>query len=133
MMMGPRSTTYCPERRLLPCRVVMLSLPQHWNRPGWYAICGRSCSAPPRVSPRTFTRTSAPNHCYDQANVWSIRTKLQIEGRKQDLALFNLEIDSKLRGCDLVAVRVDDIAQSGYAMDRATVGRRRPDDRCGSS
>lgn len=34
------------------------------------------------------------------SHVWSIRTKLQIEGKKRDLALFNLAIDSKLRGCD---------------------------------
>lgn len=39
------------------------------------------------------------------SHVWSIRTKLQIEGKKRDLALFNLAIDSKLRGCDVVAVR----------------------------
>jgi hypothetical protein len=39
------------------------------------------------------------------SHVWSIRTKLQIENRKRDLALFNLAIDSKLRGCDVVAVR----------------------------
>ena len=36
----------------------------------------------------------------------------------RDLALFNLAIDSKLRGCDLVALRVDDIAPNGYAIDR---------------
>ena len=59
------------------------------------------------------------------SHVWSIRTKLQIEGRKRDLALFNLAIDSKLRGCDLVAVRVDDVAPSGYAMDRATIRQRK--------
>ena len=34
-------------------------------------------------------------------HVWAIRTKLQVTGRKRDLALFNLAIDSKLRGCDL--------------------------------
>ena len=39
-------------------------------------------------------------------HVWSIRTKLQIEGRVRDLAMFNLAIDSKLRGCDVVAIRV---------------------------
>jgi len=33
--------------------------------------------------------------------VWAIRVRLQLEGRKRDLALFNLAIDSKLRGCDL--------------------------------
>jgi hypothetical protein len=38
-------------------------------------------------------------------HVWSIRTKLQIEGRTRDLAMFNLAIDSKLRGCDVVANR----------------------------
>ena len=38
-------------------------------------------------------------------HVWSIRTKLQIEGRVRDLAMFNLAIDSKLRGCDVVAIR----------------------------
>jgi hypothetical protein len=47
------------------------------------------------------------------SHVWSIGTKLQIEGKKRDLALFNLAIDSKLRGCDVVAVRVDDVAPSG--------------------
>ena len=38
-------------------------------------------------------------------HVWSIWTKLQIEGRTRDLAMFNLAIDSKLRGCDVVAIR----------------------------
>lgn len=39
-------------------------------------------------------------------HVWSIRTKLQIEDKIRDLALFNLAIDSKLSGCDVVAIRV---------------------------
>ena len=39
-------------------------------------------------------------------HVWSIRTKLKLERRTRDLAMFNLAIDSKLRGCDLVAVGV---------------------------
>lgn len=56
------------------------------------------------------------------SHVWSIRTKLQIEGKKRDLALFNLAIDSKLRGCDVVAVRV---APSGYSMDRATIRQKK--------
>ncbi len=56
---------------------------------------------------------------------WSIRTKLQLEGRKRDLALFNLAIDSKLRGCDVVAVKVEDVAPNGYAIDRATVRQKK--------
>ena len=42
-------------------------------------------------------------------HVWSIRTKLQIERRARELAMFNLAIDSKLRGCDVVAMRVEDV------------------------
>ena len=58
-------------------------------------------------------------------HVWSIRTKLQVEGRTRDLAMFNLAIDSKLRGCDVIALKVDDVAPSGYAIDRATVRQKK--------
>jgi integrase len=58
-------------------------------------------------------------------HVWSIRTKLHLEGRVRDLAMFNLAIDSKLRGCDVVALRVEDVAPSGYAVDRATVRQKK--------
>jgi integrase len=54
-------------------------------------------------------------------HVWSIRARLQLERRMRNLALLNLAIDSKLRGCDLVALRVDDVAPNGYATDRANV------------
>src|SRR6476620_12333942 len=60
-----------------------------------------------------------PNH------VWSIRTKLQVDGRLRDLALFNLAIDSKLRGCDLLSLRVDDIAPTGHAAQRAICRQRK--------
>jgi integrase len=58
-------------------------------------------------------------------HVWSIRTKLQLADRKRDLALFNLAIDSKLRGCDLVALKVEDIAPHGYTVERATVRQKK--------
>src|SRR5438034_4306293 len=58
-------------------------------------------------------------------DVWSIRTKLQIEGRVRDIAMFNLAIDSKLRGCDVVAIKVDDVAAGGYTADRATVRQKK--------
>jgi integrase len=58
-------------------------------------------------------------------HVWSIRTKLQMEGRIRELAMFNLAIDSKLRGCDVVALKVEDVAPSGYAVERATVRQRK--------
>jgi integrase len=58
-------------------------------------------------------------------HVWAIRTRLMIEGLTRDLAMFNLAIDSKLRGCDVVALKVEDIAPNGYAMDRATIRQRK--------
>ena len=58
-------------------------------------------------------------------HVWSIRSKLQAEGRTRDLAMFNLAIDSKLRACDVVALKVEDVAPNGYAADRATVRQRK--------
>jgi hypothetical protein len=53
--------------------------------------------------------------------VWSIRTRLQVSGAERDLALFNLAIDSKLRGCDLVTITVGDVVLSGTARDRAVI------------
>ena len=66
-------------------------------------------------------------------NVWSIRTKLQVEGRLRDLAMFNLAIDSKLRGCDVVTLRVEDIAPHGAASIAPRSGRGKPDILSGSS
>ena len=53
--------------------------------------------------------------------IWGIRIRLQMEGRVRDLALFNLAIDSKLRGCDLIRLRVADITHTGRVMSRANV------------
>ena len=58
-------------------------------------------------------------------HVWAIRSRLHFAGRLRDLALFNLAIDSKLRGCDVVSVRVEDIAPQGCALDRATVRQKK--------
>jgi integrase len=54
-------------------------------------------------------------------DVWAIRVRLQLGRRARDLALFNLAIDSKLRGCDLVRLQVDDVCAGGRVRDRATV------------
>lgn len=57
--------------------------------------------------------------------VWTIRIRLQLEARKRDLAMFNLAIDSKLRGCDLVRLKVDDICFGGKVRERATVVQKK--------
>lgn len=58
-------------------------------------------------------------------HVWAIRSHLQLARRFRDLALFNLAIDSKLRGCDVVSIKVEDVAPHGYAIDRATVRQKK--------
>ncbi len=57
--------------------------------------------------------------------VWAIRVRLQIADRLGDLAMFNLAIDSKLRGRDLVTMRVDDVLLGGRVRPRATVLQRK--------
>jgi integrase len=57
--------------------------------------------------------------------VWAIRVRLQLRERLRDLAMFNLAIDSKLRGCDLVALRVDDVLLGGRIRPRATVMQKK--------
>ncbi|OAI13208.1 integrase [Methylomonas koyamae] len=53
--------------------------------------------------------------------IWEIRIRLQLSNRVKELALFNLAIDSKLRGCDLVQLKVNDISQGNRVLSRAIV------------
>lgn len=53
--------------------------------------------------------------------VWAIRTHLQMKKKVRDLALFNLAIDSKLRGCDLVRLKVNNIAHGKQMLNRSTI------------
>lgn len=54
-------------------------------------------------------------------HIWAIRTRLQHDGRVRDLAMFNLAIDSKLRGCDLVRLRVGDVVLGGTVRLRTAI------------
>lgn len=54
-------------------------------------------------------------------DIWALRVRLQLEGRIRELALFNLGIDSKLRGCDLVALKVRDVCHGDQMAARAIV------------
>jgi integrase len=54
-------------------------------------------------------------------HVWAIRVRLQIEHRVRDLALFDIALDSKLRGCDVVSLRIPDILSAGALRSRAVV------------
>jgi len=54
-------------------------------------------------------------------DIWAIRVRLQLYDRTRELALFNLGIDSKLRACDLVALRVRDVSHGGRVSARAII------------
>ena len=53
--------------------------------------------------------------------IWAIRTRLQMDKQHRDLALFNLAIDSKLRACDLLKLRVSDVSNGGQVSSRAMI------------
>ena len=57
--------------------------------------------------------------------IWGIRIRLQLANRTRELALFNLAIDSKLRGCDLVGLRVHDVVQGTRVAPRAIVMQKK--------
>jgi site-specific recombinase XerC len=57
--------------------------------------------------------------------IWAIRNQLETQHQTRDLALFNLGIDSKLRGCDLTSLHVRDVCHSGQVASRATVLQRK--------
>jgi hypothetical protein len=94
----------------------------------------RDCQIPPVASkgrtPWNKNRVIGRSRRFGQ---WAIRTKLQIEEKVRDLAMFNLAIDSKLRGCDVVALKVEDVAPGGDATERATVRQRKPRNLLGSN
>ena len=78
------------------------------NRPAWNA-----------------GRTVGPKRALKQKEVWAIRFWLEQEERLRDRALFDLAIDSKLRGCDLVRVRIGDLVSGGQLRERALIIQRK--------
>jgi site-specific recombinase XerC len=54
-------------------------------------------------------------------HVWSIRVRLEMAGNVRDLALFNMAVDSKLRGCEIVGLRVRDVFAAGRVKERTSM------------
>jgi len=57
--------------------------------------------------------------------IWAIRIRLELDHRTRELALFNLAIDSKLRGCDLVGLRVHDVVHGNHVSTRTIVMQKK--------
>jgi integrase len=66
-------------------------------------------------------RIGGPKPPLEPKHIWAIRNRLQHKNRVRDLAMFNLAIDRKLRGCDLVLLRVGDIVLGGTVRLRTTI------------
>lgn len=75
---------------------------------------------PTRVS-WNLGRIVGPKPPLKPKHTWAIRTRMQHDGLVRDLAMFNTAIDSKLRGCDLVKLRVSDIYLGDSVRLRTTV------------
>lgn len=81
-----------------------------------------NCSSRLRRLTRPSSRTSSTTpQAFKLREIWALRVRLQMEGRVRELALFNLGIDSKLRGCDLVALKVRDVCHGEQVASRAIV------------
>lgn len=61
------------------------------------------------------------NAPFKPKDIWALHVRLQMESRVRELALFNVGIDSMLRGCDLVALRVRDVRHGDQLAPRAIV------------
>jgi integrase len=85
-------------------------------------ISDHSCRA---TTPWNRGKLIGPKPPLKTKEIWSIRVRLQVANRIRDLALFNLALDSKLRACDLVALRADDVALNGRVRSRATIMQRK--------
>ena len=78
----------------------------------------------PRRDPWNKGRLIGQKRPLKPKDVWSIRGRLQVERRARNLALFNLAIDSKLRGCDLVRLQVDLPPKKWTGLGRHTLSER---------
>jgi integrase len=84
----------------------------------------RSSSNPPRV-PWNKGKLMGQKLPLSMQEIWSIRMCLQSIGNQRDLALFNLAIDSKLRACDLLSLRVSDVASGKEVQSRAIIRQKK--------
>jgi integrase len=75
----------------------------------------------PTAKPWNTGRIIGPKPPLKPKHVWAIRQQLKTARRIRDLALFDCAIDAKLRGCDLVKLKVSDVAPRGSLRERATV------------
>lgn len=82
---------------------------------------GRSTATPTSHVPWNKGKLIGQKPPLKLKDIWTLRTRLKLANNKRDLALFNLALDSKLRGCDLVTLRVRDVAHGTHVLHRTSI------------
>src|SRR6266436_9930477 len=90
-----------------------------------YAITNTAPKTEERVVPWNKGKLLGQKPPLKLKEIWAIRIRLQLDHRARELALFNLAIDSKLRGCDLVGLQVRDVFQGSHVAARAIVMQKK--------
>ncbi len=80
---------------------------------------------PHRLQPWNKGRMVGQKRPLRPKEVWAIRARLELGRSKRDLALFNLAIDSKLRACDLIALKPEDVCLGGHVRERTSIVQRK--------
>jgi len=87
----------------------------------WETVMELSTHVAARKTPWNKGKLVAQKAHLKLKDIWAIRVRLQIGHRTRELALFNLAIDSKLRSCDLVTLRVRDVCHGTVVAARTIV------------
>src|SRR6476646_6590101 len=90
-----------------------------------YATTNAAPKADGRVVPWNKGKLIGQKPPLKLKEIWAIRIRLQMDHRARELALFNLAIDSKLRGCDLLGLRFHDVVQGSQIVARAIVMQKK--------
>ena len=90
-----------------------------------YAATNTASKADGRVVPWNKGKVIGQKPPLKLKEIWAIQIRLQLNHRARELALFNLAIDSKLRGCDLVGLHVRDVFQDSHVAPRAIVMQKK--------
>ena len=93
-------------------------IPQHWRKQMSYEQHHHQRS---QKAAWTAGRSIGPKRALKPQQVWEIRFHLEHERRLRDRAMFDIAIDSKLRGCDIVKLRMGDVVVGGLIRQRSMV------------
>ncbi len=116
LRVGSRLTPVGVGSESLPVAAGVCWLPLNWTGVHYGSQCNGSAAR--AVEQGKDLGQKAPLRLKE---IWALRVRLQMENRVREVALFNLGLDSKLRGCDLVSLRVRDVCHGEQVAQRAIV------------